>query len=366
MANSYSRISSTGDTFKQLKWGSITLVFICFLVVVTHTYALTMLAVFSFLAITVLPSVLLPGFAKRKLEDILKQRQYSLESTSNRPQISIAPPINTSTIDNHGPSLSVMSRDYNNTLVFESGVFTDYIQNVYTLGMTTDKYGRPVPPAYYELYCVLSIKLKSLAPHIFFDSQNTKGQQAKLFFEKNQEYTFEGDFNTHFNSYVAPGQSLDSLAVITPDVMQALINAQGYDIELIGDRVQIYAPFTKNAAEQFADMKQKGELIASELNSNIVNFDIQPSATTLSVRAASRIVNNNHVKLWVTAFVSALLYTLFLISVTKYEGRSTSDVIGIIVIDTCLVLLVIFLGYTVYRKNKNKDDKIDQNRDLGQ
>ena len=94
-------------------------------------------------------------------------------------------------------------------------------------------------------YGFVSIKLPRKLPHMLLDSRKNNFMTAMTnlpeLVKSGQALRLEGDFNEHFTLYVPAGYERDALYVLTPDIMQLLIDrAAGYDVEIVDDRLYLY------------------------------------------------------------------------------------------------------------------------------
>lgn len=119
-------------------------------------------------------------------------------------------------------------------------------------------------------YTVFEAKLRRPVPNIIFDNKKAKGQQFRYMFLEAQNLSFEGDFDSYFKVYAPNYYKIDTLSIITPEVMEALIKAHDYDIELVGDRVFLYGPLLDK--NDIAHMESIGKMLQSELNDNLDNY----------------------------------------------------------------------------------------------
>lgn len=162
------------------------------------------------------------SIGKSRLSRVINQRQKNLTAKTELITHEEDYPY-TATIETQPASLQILKSYYTNIIATEREFFGDYIMEVYDnnpapLQSTDSKQSLE----HYELYSIYSITLDSIAPHVFFDSKKAKGDQAKLFFESSQIYKFEGGLDKIFTAYLAPGQAIDALSEITPDVMLML------------------------------------------------------------------------------------------------------------------------------------------------
>lgn len=120
-------------------------------------------------------------------------------------------------------------------------------------------------------YSVMSTSLPRELPNMFFDSKKARGRQFRFEFDSSQLHELEGDFNQYFATYFPNWYTIDGLAIITPDVMQALKDAASYDIELVGNRIYLYGPVYA-VQRQLPDMMAKIRPIRQQLLDNILTY----------------------------------------------------------------------------------------------
>lgn len=93
---------------------------------------------------------------------------------------------------------------------------------------------------------VIIVKLPRKVPNVVFDSKanNIFGMSTLgTSFSGSQKFTFEGDFNKHFDVYAPQNYGRDVLYFMTPELMALLVDEAGnYDIEVVDDNLFFYAP----------------------------------------------------------------------------------------------------------------------------
>lgn len=120
-------------------------------------------------------------------------------------------------------------------------------------------------------YAAMGTRLPRKLPHVVFDSLQSRKRQMRFLFDENQRHKLEGDFDQHFASYFPEDYSIDALSFISPDVMQALKEADEYDIEIIDDRLFMFGSMYQ-PEEQIPDMAAKLMAIKGELLDNILTY----------------------------------------------------------------------------------------------
>lgn len=94
--------------------------------------------------------------------------------------------------------------------------------------------------AYTVFFAVGVFNLPRKLPNVVFDSRATGGREFKVLLDDDQKHSLESTFDTYFTTYFHQSYTIDSLSFITPDVMEMLIEAQNYDIEIYEDKLYLY------------------------------------------------------------------------------------------------------------------------------
>lgn len=101
----------------------------------------------------------------------------------------------------------------------------------------------------------ISIKLDKALPHMYLDSHHdSKFNGPRFYIPLKNKVSLEGDFDSYFQLYAANGYKQLALSIISPDVMQTLIDsASKYDVEIIRKTIRIISQknvYNKPKAEQ--------------------------------------------------------------------------------------------------------------------
>lgn len=123
---------------------------------------------------------------------------------------------------------------------------------------------------------VIMLKLPRKVPHVVFDSKanNLWGLSSlEMAFAKSQRFTFEGDFNKHFDVYAPQHYGRDVLYFMTPELMALLIDKAGkYDIEAVDDDLFFYGPefdYKQNALKNIFNII---ETVGGEFSENTQRY----------------------------------------------------------------------------------------------
>jgi hypothetical protein len=120
-------------------------------------------------------------------------------------------------------------------------------------------------------YAIALMEQKRVFPHMFLDGKQNGASYA---YQKKQRLQLEGDFNDYFNLYVPNGEERDALEILTPDVMQVLVDGgRPYDIELLADFIVIIASGTQYEKERLPVFLKFMSLLETELNDGAADWD---------------------------------------------------------------------------------------------
>ncbi len=87
----------------------------------------------------------------------------------------------------------------------------------------------------------IDIKIDKPLPHIYLDSHfDSKMSGPRFYISPKQRVSLEGDFDKYFQLYASDGYEQLALSIITPDVMQTMIDSSQYfDIEIKGTHLRL-------------------------------------------------------------------------------------------------------------------------------
>lgn len=140
-------------------------------------------------------------------------------------------------------------------------------------------------------FTVMEIDILNQFPHILLDSQRNNGGAARVR-ATSEKLSLEGDFDSFFSLYVEPSHRTDALSIISPDVMQTVMNAtQQYDIEICGAKVYLFAPGDKRNKKYVRDLFMGMQHVLYELNHRALSFrlsqPLQPAGSMKPIRTFS-------------------------------------------------------------------------------
>src|SRR5262249_16384774 len=121
-------------------------------------------------------------------------------------------------------------------------------------------------------YGIMSVKLPRKLPNVVFDSLKHQRRQFRIVFDGKQHISLEGNFNKYFATYFGTDYTIDDLSFITPEVMEALITASDYDIEIVHDSLLLFGQVDSDPAEQLEEMNKALHLIRKKLLHNILSY----------------------------------------------------------------------------------------------
>lgn len=123
----------------------------------------------------------------------------------------------------------------------------------------------------FHFYTIVCVTVARSFPHLVLDSKRSRSlfnpdaafvgsvvppNKAKL----------EGNFHDYFQLYYEKGENIDALSVITPDVMQTLIDSnQAQDIEVSGKHIYFMAHSDQRTASELPALLNSVDVLANEI-----------------------------------------------------------------------------------------------------
>jgi|GEM_PF-3137890 len=87
-------------------------------------------------------------------------------------------------------------------------------------------------------FSVARVALPAALPHIMLRARKGLGQEVRQDFADHESLQLEGNFQDYFSLQIEKGQELNVLEIITPDVMQTIVDlSQTEDIEILGNEL---------------------------------------------------------------------------------------------------------------------------------
>jgi hypothetical protein len=175
-------------------------------------------------------------------------------------------PMSSAMISVGGNGISNRGHTVNNSYVGADWGYGEYQFK----GYVETKGGRRYDTATFY-YAVAMFTLPRKLPNVFFDSHRTGGREFSVLFDAAQKHSLESVFDNYFTTYFHEDYKIDSLSFITPEVMEVLIAAKEYDIEIYQDKLYIYNEL-ENMPQQLEDMWRSGDSIRQKLLNNIITY----------------------------------------------------------------------------------------------
>lgn len=127
---------------------------------------------------------------------------------------------------------------------------------------------------------LMVIEFPSHLPHIVVDSKSF--DSLNFDFHRDQMVQLEGDFNKYFKFYVPKEYEIEGLEIFTPNIMAQLIDKSKYfDVELINNRIYIYAKNYVDTRQKLLALHQLVETLVSELSPKLSNYRLTPIHPTV-------------------------------------------------------------------------------------
>ena len=197
--------------------------------------------------------------------------------------------------------------------------------------------------------------LPRILPNVFFDAKATKGSEFKMLFDQEQRHSLEGNFDEFFETYFSKEYAIDSLSFITPEVMQAMIAAKEYDIEIYKDKLYLY-----NELENMPDQLQTVERLGNKVRTTLLNNIVTYRDDRLSYEDGRQTVSVQAIQLRRSIFKEVVTIILSLIAVAAVSVHAAVDGFGDFHLYGVIGgLFVAFGAYSSIRRIRSKNKKID-------
>jgi hypothetical protein len=149
-------------------------------------------------------------------------------------------------------------------------------------------------------------------PHIFFDSK-TSDKKWRYFFNSKQRYSFEGNFDKFYTSYLVDGHQINSLSFITPEVMEVLITNKSFDYEIVGNEIFAYGALGSVATR--ISLIESINAVTYSINDNLTHYNesLPPSGSVGKIRLVKNPIS----------YIKWYLYSLVLVLIAVYSFTTT-------------------------------------------
>lgn len=163
------------------------------------------------------------------------------------------------------------------------------------------------------LFNGMDVVLDAQLPNIFLDGKvRQRARGSRRFYTSNQRLELEGDFNAYFTCYVPRGYEQLALSILTPDVMQTLIDhVPDCDVEFYQNHVRIIVDHkVYNRPEATTALIEAGERLMAEVDHKLRSWSTADSAEAATASLKSEDNPTVHL-LGVRWRLTTLVITLF-------------------------------------------------------
>lgn len=182
-------------------------------------------------------------------------------------------------------------------------------------------------------YTVFEAKLQRTVPHLIFDSKKAKNRQFRYIYLQSQRLSLEGDFDDHFEAYAPQYYQIDALSFITPEVMWAMTEMKGYDVEFIEDSLLCYGPLLSK--KELSTFKQKCLHLHKNVNDNLSTYRdnrLQGNSRIHDVTSFGKKLLNNPARYVPMLILSGIGSGVVVYLSVKYSWELLTDRISLIVL----------------------------------
>ncbi len=161
----------------------------------------------------------------------------------------------------------------------------------------------------------LTVQVPVHVPHIYLDStSNDRSVRTGqwLHFDEKFRISLEGDFDQRFLLYAHPQNRILALSIISPDVMQAILQAAPFDIEIGSNTINLLVRRGQRMTpELHAAMLQAAALLATEVDHRLRSWRPHGEAIANMPYTLDHSLKFGRHRITGLAFMSWLAYLLF-------------------------------------------------------
>lgn len=170
---------------------------------------------------------------------------------------------------------------------------------------------------------VMSKRLPNIYLQSSVNSHKFGIKRYKLLLSQSQVQHLEGDFDTHFTTYTPKGYGVDSLAILTPDVMQIICDrGSEYDFELRNNKLYMLSQKRLDLADPQVLEGLLGTMmvIAKQFEEQADNYSDNRVVDVHSsfIAPAGQRLNQ---KVWVWIILGIVIATVLISAETYYATR---------------------------------------------
>lgn len=127
----------------------------------------------------------------------------------------------------------------------------------------------------------ITITLPKALPNIYIDSHSDK-RAPRFSLPKACKLSLEGDFDHFFQVYTLPENRILSLSILSPDVMQVLVDIlPDYDVEIVGRELRLVTDHkVYNQVSREIDLLDKSKELVSEIAHRLKSWEAIDSDET--------------------------------------------------------------------------------------
>ncbi len=150
-------------------------------------------------------------------------------------------------------------------------------------------------------YTIARVELSKAFPHMILDSKQSAAIYGyNISFRANipqEKIKLEGNFNKYFSLYCEKGENIDALSIITPDVMQTLINSNlAQDIEIAGPYIYFMTSHDERSANALSKLFESVEALSDELDHRATSLQYVAKPAAIDMTQTTNAYFNNVIK----------------------------------------------------------------------
>ncbi len=141
-------------------------------------------------------------------------------------------------------------------------------------------YKRPFGDIFGRRFTVVSFHVPVIFPNILLDGH--KNRRPPFTYENFDRIELEANFHRYFSLYCESGSHIDALSIITPELMQVLVQeGTRYDIAIWQNKVAIIAKGNHMKPRKLNDMIRAADAVQGDFMHRSKSWNSLPKKTTI-------------------------------------------------------------------------------------
>lgn len=206
----------------------------------------------------------------------------------------------------------------------------------------------------YRFTSILELRLPRELPNMLFDSR-MNNKRFRYLVDKDQLDHLEGGFDDVFLTYFPMHYEIDARSIIAPDVMAPMLDAQQFDMEIVGDKLYLFGAMVADA--DIATMIRQGLRIRDALADHVPAYRDERLGDATNRTEVAMLGKNLQESMtpYLLSVVGLVAVEIYLIYTTAARGAiDVSDIVSFGLFGI-LILLPLWSCVSIVKAKKRKE-----------